>query len=135
MKFYYIKDKAGNTLTIYNSNTNNYGEIREDLSEGDFNVQADEDTGEAIDGVEVVTKNEYWSNKIIKADLYIGLDAILTINDNVTITGNVYVLGALKIYGGVTINGTLYGCNMTWGGSSTLYNGSIVMSGSTIYLL
>ena len=128
--FVYLKDNSKNEVYVYNSNINNYGYVQEDLSAGDFNVQADEDTSEAIDGVEVVTKNEYWSNKTIKGDLYIGPYAILTISDNVTITGNVYVLGALKIYGGVTIDGTLYGCNMTWGVSSTLYNGSIVMSGS-----
>ena len=51
-------------------------------------------------------------------------------SDNVTIAGNVYVLGALKTYGGLTINGILYECNITCGGNSTLYNGSIVMSGS-----
>ena len=126
----YLKDNSENAVYVYNSNINSYGSVREDLSAGDFNVKADEDTSEAIDGVEVVTKNEYWSNKTINGDLYIGPEAVLTISDNVTITGNVYVLGALKIYDGVTINGTLYGCNMSWGSSSTLYNGSIVMSGS-----
>ena len=100
------------------------------MSLGDFNVQADENTTEPIDGVEIVTKNEYWSNKIINGDLYIGPEAILTVNGDVTITGNVYVLGALKTYGGLSINGTLYGTSMVWGNSSTLYKGSIVISGS-----
>ncbi len=93
-------------------------------------MQNDDSTVKPIEGVSVVNKNESWSNKTTNGDLYIGPEAVLTVSGNVTVTGNVYVLGALKINGGLTINGTLHGTSMSWGGSPTLNNGTIVMSGS-----
>ena len=126
----YAEDNLENTITIYNSNINSYANIKEDLSSGNFNVETDDNTIKPIDGVTVVTKNEYLSNKTINGDLYIGPEAVLTMSNDVRVTGNVYVLGALKINGGVYVDGTLYGTSMSWGGNPTLYNGTIVMRGS-----
>ncbi|MEO2223839.1 Ig-like domain-containing protein [Priestia megaterium] len=78
----------------------------------------------------VVTSNEVWSNQVIDHDVYIGPNAILTIDGNVRINGNIYVLGALRSYGGLSINGTIYAKNFTFGYSNSLYNGSAVLSGS-----
>lgn len=116
----YGKDNSDNEVDIYNSNINNYATIRKDLSTGDFNVvELNEDNSiKPIEGATVITKNEIWSNKTVNGDLYIGSEAVLTVNSNVTVTGNVYVLGALKIYGGLTIKETLYGTSMSWGGES-----------------
>ena len=126
----YAEDNLENTITIYNSNINSYANIKEDLSSGNFNVETDDNTIKPIDGVTVVTKNEYLSNKTINGDLYIGPEAVLTMSNDVRVTGNVYVLGALKINGGVYVDGTLYGTSISWGGNPTLYNGTIVMRGS-----
>ncbi|PEZ12518.1 hypothetical protein CN330_10290 [Priestia megaterium] len=78
----------------------------------------------------VVTSNEVWSNQVIDHDVYIGPNAILTINGNVRINGNIYVLGALRSYGGLSVSGTIYAKNFTFGYSNSLYNGSVVLSGS-----
>ncbi|GAB1766391.1 Ig-like domain-containing protein [Priestia megaterium] len=78
----------------------------------------------------VVTSNEVWSNQVIDHDVYIGPNAILTINGNVRINGNIYVLGMLKGYGGLSVNGTIYAKNFTSGYSNSLYNGYVVLSGS-----
>ncbi|WP_346046391.1 S-layer homology domain-containing protein, partial [Paraclostridium tenue] len=125
-----LKDSYDNTVYVRNIHISNYGGVKEDLSAGDFNVSEYTNTSKPIQGVSVVNKNEIWSNKTINGDLYIGPEAVLTVSGNVTVTGNVYVLGALKINGGLTINKTLYGTKMSWGGNPTLYNGTIVMSGS-----
>ena len=74
----YAEDNLENTITIYNSNINSYANIKEDLSSGNFNVETDDNTIKPIDGVTVVTKNEYLSNKTINGDLYIGPEAVLT---------------------------------------------------------
>ncbi len=126
----YMCDKSNNEVYVYNSNINNYAEKREDLSKGDFNVVPDDNTSTPIENTTVVTKNTSWSNKTITGDLYIGPNAVLTINSNVTVTGNVYVLGALKTYGGLSVNGTLYGNRMIWGSSSTLYSGTVIINGT-----
>ncbi|MCM3194133.1 Ig-like domain-containing protein [Priestia megaterium] len=78
----------------------------------------------------VVTSNEVWSNQVIDHDVYIGPNAILTINGNVRINGNIYVLGMLKGYGGLSVNGTIYAKNFTSGYSNSLYRGYVVLSGS-----
>ncbi|MCP1450442.1 Ig-like domain-containing protein [Priestia megaterium] len=78
----------------------------------------------------VVTSNEVWSNQVIDHDVYIGPNAILTINGNVRINGNIYVLGTLKSYGGLSANGTIYARNFTSGYSNSLYNGYAILSGS-----
>ncbi|WP_226701020.1 Ig-like domain-containing protein [Priestia aryabhattai] len=78
----------------------------------------------------VVTSNEVWSNQVIDHDVYIGPNAILTINGNVRINGNIYVLGALRSYGGLSITGTIYAKNFTFGYSNALYNGYAILSGS-----
>ncbi|MBU8854022.1 hypothetical protein BGM24_18755 [Bacillus sp. FJAT-26377] len=78
----------------------------------------------------VVTSNAVWSNQVIDHDVYIGPNAILTINGNVRINGNIYVLGMLKGYGGLSVNGTIYAKNFTSGYSNSLYRGYVVLSGS-----
>ncbi|NGY85866.1 hypothetical protein F6Y05_09020 [Bacillus megaterium] len=78
----------------------------------------------------VVTSNEVWSNQVIDHDVYIGPNAILTINGNVRISGNIYVLGALRSYGGLSVSGTIYAKNFTFGYSNSLYRGYVVLSGS-----
>ncbi|WP_270670654.1 immunoglobulin-like domain-containing protein [Paraclostridium bifermentans] len=116
---------------IYLTDSNdNHAFVRDNLEEGNFEVVYENNLSKPLEGTSVVTKNEYWSNKLIDGDLYIGPNAVLALDNNVRVTGNVYVLGVLKINGGVTINGKLYGTSMSWGGSSKLYNGTIVMSGS-----
>ena len=88
-----MNDNSNNQAYLYNNNVEIYVDTKEDLSAGDFKVQSDENTTKAIDGVEVVIEDEYWSNKTINGDLYVGPEAILKVSDNVTIEGNVYVLG------------------------------------------
>ena len=126
----YMCDNSNNEVYIYNSNVNSSGKEVEDLSKGDFEVVPDNNSTTPIQDITVVTKNTSWSNKTINGDLYIGPNAVLTINSNVTVTGNVYVLGALKTYGGLCIDGTLYGNRMIWGSTSTLYNGTVIINGS-----
>ncbi|MBU3103139.1 Ig-like domain repeat protein [Clostridium gasigenes] len=130
IKSIYLCDKQGNSTWIYNINENPDADIKEDLSAGNFIVINKESSVKPIDGITVVTKNENWTNKYINGDLYIGPQAVLTVNGNVTVSGSVYVLGSLKSYGGLNIKGTLNGTNMSWGGNPTLYNGTIVISGS-----
>ena len=126
----YMCDNSNNEVYIDNSNVNSSGKEVEDLSKGDFEVVPDNNSTTPIQDITVVTKNTSWSNKTINGDLYIGPNAVLTINSNVTVTGNVYVLGALKTYGGLCIDGTLYGNRMIWGSTSTLYNGTVIINGS-----
>ena len=126
----YMCDNSNNEVYIHNSNVNSSGKEVEDLSKGDFEVVPDNNSTTPIQDITVVTKNTSWSNKTINGDLYIGPNAVLTINSNVTVTGNVYVLGALKTYGGLCIDGTLYGNRMIWGSTSTLYNGTVIINGS-----
>ncbi|MBU3090152.1 hypothetical protein KPL42_16895 [Clostridium gasigenes] len=126
----YLDDEQNNGIRIYNINENPDADIKEDLSAGNFIVINKESSVKPIDGITVVTKNENWTNKYINGDLYIGPQAVLTVNGNVTVSGSVYVLGSLKSYGGLNIKGTLNGTNMSWGGNPTLYNGTIVISGS-----
>ena len=124
-----LKDKSWNENQIYNSNVES-NENSADLSGGNFSVNADTNPNKAVEGISVITQNDFWSNKTIDGDLYVGPNAVLNINGNVNIKGNIYVLGALRVNGGLTLGGTLYGRSMSWGGNPTLYNGTIIMSGS-----
>ena len=123
-------DNQNNSIFIYNDNINSYGEYQEDLSAGNFVVLADDSLIAPLEDVTVITQNETWTNKTINGDLYIGPNAVLTVNGNVKVDGNVYVLGGLKSYGGLTINGTLYGKNMSFGSSLMLHNGTVIISGT-----
>jgi hypothetical protein len=80
-----------------------------------------------------ITQNEYWTSNIINGDLYIGPQAVLTINGSVTVNGNIYVLGAIKNYGNLTVTGGIYASQFNWG-NSTLYNGTVLMLGGTNYI-
>ena len=130
ISYIYIDDAQNNSQYIYNVHTNPYIDLSEDLSTGNFTVSNAESSIAPLDGVTFITQNDTWSNKTINGDLYIGPNAVLTVNGNVKVDGNVYVLGALKSYGGLTINGTLYGKNMSFGSSLMLHNGTIVINGT-----
>ncbi|MGL4107395.1 dockerin type I domain-containing protein [Clostridium sp. LP20] len=117
-----LTDTINNFISYYNKN-NEFN----DLS---FNVVEDTNETAPIDNTTVVTKNETWSNKTVEGDVYVGPNTVLIINGNVNISGNVYVLGALKTYGGLNIQGSLNGRSMSFGGNPTLYNGTVVVSGS-----
>ncbi|WNB92511.1 Ig-like domain-containing protein [Bacillus sp. NEB1478] len=81
-------------------------------------------------GHKFVMNNESWSNQTINGDVYIGPQAILTINQNVTINGNVYVLGALRSYGGLKINGYINARSFYMGYRYSYFNGDVSLSGS-----
>ena len=100
-----------------------------DLSSGDFTVVED---GNPITPLKekVITQNETWTQKTINGDLYIGPEAVLTINGNVTVTGDIYVLGAIKNYGNLTVNGSINASRINWG-NSTLSNGTVLMLGGS----
>ncbi|MBU8906005.1 S-layer homology domain-containing protein [Desertibacillus haloalkaliphilus] len=123
----------------YAGNSQSYNPIDfENAFDIGFDVKAhspDEgvDTPEAIEPLphHYTTNNETWSYKSIDGDLFIGPESVLTINGNVTINGDVYVLGAIRNYGDLTITGTLHARSMNWGGSSTLYHGTVLMQGGS----
>jgi uncharacterized protein YjdB len=117
-----ITDNAANDLRLYNKDFSSIGE-KADLSDGEFAV---------TDGViikplnqRVVPKNETWTSETINGDVYIGPNAVLTVNGNVTVNGDIYVLGALVSYGTFNVNGTIHANNARYGWSSTLYNGTV----------
>ena len=118
-----VEDNAGNSKWIY------IGEIQ-DWSKLDFTIQPPEIT--SLDPLPIAyTKyNEYWSEKTIKGDLYIGPNSEVTIKGNVRIEGDVYVHGILKNYGNLTITGTLNAKRAYYGSSSSL-PGTVLMLGGT----
>ena len=83
-------------------------------------------------GHRIVTGNETWYSEVINDDVYIGPNAVLTVNGNVTINGNVYVLGGLRSYGGLRVTGTVYAKRFLFssGYYSYLNNGDVIVSGS-----
>ena len=64
----------------------------------------------------------------ISGDVYIGPQAVISLSGT-TIYGNVYVLGAMRSYGGLRVTGTIYANSFSFG-SSSLYQGGVVFSGS-----
>ncbi|MFC0187194.1 Ig-like domain-containing protein [Fictibacillus aquaticus] len=105
---------------------NNTTTITSGLETGDFTVLKPI----ASLGHKFVMSNETWSYQTINGDVYIGPEAILTIDQNVTINGNVYVLGALRSYGGLTVNGALNARSISMGYKFYYYNGDATFSGS-----
>ncbi|WP_010676960.1 cell wall-binding repeat-containing protein [Bacillus timonensis] len=101
----------------------------------DFRVitTTDEPIGNNVEPLPVTfTKtNEYWTQKDIKQDVFIGPNSVVTINGNVIIDGDVYVYGAIKNYGNLKITGTLHARNVYWGSNQTLYHGTVLMLGGT----
>ena len=117
----YIADSAGNS---------NYITSGEELSGGTFKVVDPSSSGiEALDQT-VVQTTQTWTSKTINGDVYIGPNAVLTINGNVKINGNVYVLGSMKNYGNLSISGSLHASRVNWG-YSILSNGTVLMLGGT----
>ena len=79
---------------------------------------------------EVVTESVGWVFNVIDGDLYIGPEAVLTINGNVTIDGDIYVLGALVSYGTLNVNGTIHAKRVSFSSSNQpLYNGTVHFRG------
>ncbi|MBY6085965.1 Ig-like domain-containing protein [Priestia flexa] len=112
-----ITDINGNTLTVTKG-----------LENGTFKVLP---PIESI-GHRIVTGNETWYSEVINDDVYIGPNAVLTVNGNVTINGNVYVLGGLRSYGGLRVTGTVHAKRFLFssGYYSYLNNGDVIVSGS-----
>ena len=107
-------DKAGNKTYYFSSSA--------DLSAGDFRV-LDPTIPENPINAEVITSNTTWNYRTVDRDVYVGPDAILTINGNVKINGNIYVLGGVVSYGDLTVK-NIYAHSFNWGYSSTINQGS-----------
>ncbi|CEP80577.1 DUF5011 domain-containing protein [Paraclostridium sordellii] len=96
-----IYDNAGNYRDVYNSKNPN---VLQSWNQDDLS---------------------HCNFKLTKTDL----DTINPIEGSTVLVKN-QVWSNKTINGGLTIDGTLYGTKMSWGGNPTLYNGTIVMSGS-----
>ena len=98
-----------------------------------FNVIREIDQISPIENITVFKENSYIFNETFLGDIYIGSDAVVTLN-NVTVYGNVYVLGGLRAMN-ITASG-LYGRIIIFGNGNTFYNGSIYLSGyNSIYTM
>ncbi|WP_227938685.1 Ig-like domain-containing protein [Alkalihalobacillus deserti] len=78
----------------------------------------------------VLLQNENWTSNTIKGDVYVGPEAVLTINGSVSVEGNMYVLGAVRNFGHLNVTGTVYANQFSWG-NSTLYHGTFLMLGGS----
>ena len=74
------------------------------------------------------TENTSLMYTTISGDVYIGPQAVVSLSGT-TVYGNVYVLGAMRSYGGLRVTGTIYANSFSFG-SSSLYQGGVVFSGS-----
>ncbi|SEV85832.1 dockerin type I domain-containing protein [[Clostridium] fimetarium] len=81
----------------------------------------------SLDKVTWYLSNQTVSSSVIKGDVYIGPNAVVTFN-NVTVTGNIYVLGGLRAVS-ITADG-IYCGSMSFGYFGTFYNGTALLSGS-----
>ena len=124
----YVTDNADNRLELNNKELSSYGELA-DLSSGDFTVLGD--IGIKPLEQRVVTKNETWVSETIDGDVYIGPEAVLTINGNVTVDGHIYVLGALVSYGTFNVSGRISAKAFYYGRSTTLYHGTVNIRSGT----
>jgi len=77
------------------------------------------------------TENTSLMYTTISGDVYIGPQAVISLSGT-TIYGNVYVLGAMRSYGGLRVTGTIYANSFSFG-SSSLYQGGVVFSGSNSF--
>ncbi|MFL0247324.1 cell wall-binding repeat-containing protein [Candidatus Clostridium stratigraminis] len=121
-----LTDNIDNQVLIYNSDISS---ITSNKDFSDCNFELNENPIKPLPQ-SYVTQNETWTNKIINGDLYIGPNAVLTINGPVTINGNIYVLGAIINYGNLTVNQSIYARSFSFG-YSTLYNGTVLFLGGT----
>ncbi|MGJ9386160.1 cell wall-binding repeat-containing protein [Salipaludibacillus sp. CF4.18] len=119
------RDHAGNSTLYYPRDFENANEIG-------FIKKESNEPGESLEPLpyHFTTSNETWYNEVIDGDLFIGPQSILTINGDVTVNGDVYVFGAMRNYGDLTITGTLEARSINWG-SSSLYNGTVLMLGGS----
>jgi hypothetical protein len=78
-----------------------------------------------------VTQNESWTSNTIDGDLYIGPQAVLTVNGSVTVNGDVYILGAVKNYGNLTVTGTVHARQVLSEDSASPGSGTLLMLGGT----
>ncbi|MDM5228361.1 Ig-like domain-containing protein [Cytobacillus sp. NJ13] len=127
-----ITDHTGNYNAIYNSknektltswNQQDFSHCNFDLNENDS----------IINGSYVLTQNEYWTSHTFEGDVYIGPEAILTIDGPITVNGDIYVLGGLKNYGDLNVNGNIYATSFLWG-TSDFKNGTVLMLGGNNHI-
>ena len=131
ISFVTLVDNASNSIYVCNTerSSNPGSGILQDLSSGGFEVKTFNASIMSLPQ-KFITQNETWTSNTINGDLYIGPNAVLTINGSVTVTGNIYVLGAIRNYGNLTVTGGIYANSFNFG-SSTLYNGTVLMLGGT----
>lgn len=110
------------TVADNNSNYKSYLSQTFDLSAADFFV---EDSTVPVNQINAtyVTGNTTWTYKTIDRDVYVGPDAILTINGDVKINGNLYILGIVISYGDLTVN-DLYANSVSDESSAPLHQSS-----------
>lgn len=123
---------------MFNDRTSYAASDLEALSESESKVTSESEinemtitdfgSGEPLD-LNVVNESQNWGYRYINGDLYIGPEAVLTINGNVTVDGDIYVLGAIVSYGTFVVNGTFHANRFIWGGNTTLYNGTVNIRG------
>ena len=125
-------DQYGNNTYLYNSNINNYGTKKADLSAGDFEVYIDNRYENIIPLSDVIVYNKNTSvyNTTINGDVYVGPEAIVTLS-NVVVTGNIYVLGGLKVSN--IKAAALYGRYMTYGYITSYRHGEVSILGSNTF--
>ncbi len=122
INFISVRDKARNSKYIYPHDAG-----YEFLYNIGFTINPAESAIRPLSH-EYITKNERWRYEIIDGDLYIGPEAVLTIDGNVIVNGNIYVLGAINNYGNLTVKGGIYAKRFVYG-YSTLYNGTVLLRG------
>jgi|GEM_PF-2956570 len=111
---------TGITAKDHNGNIRNYLRSSYDISPGDFDVYPD---GVPVNRLEdtYILSSTTWNYRTIEGDLYIGPEAVLTIDGDVKVGGNIYVLGAVVSYGDLTAK-ELRGSSIIYGWSSSPYS-------------
>jgi hypothetical protein len=110
-------------------NSEGYYGTSYDLSAGSFEVYSVGEIANTLSDV-YVTASQTWNYRTVDGDVYIGPQAILTINGDVRINGNIYVLGAMISYGTLNVL-SLYARNIIFGYTSTFYNGTVNIRSGT----
>ena len=78
-------------------------------------------------GIRVYLENQVISDTTLDGDVYIGPNAVVTLN-RVTIEGNLYVLGGARL-NSITVN-AIHARSFSFGYGSTFYNGTVYLMGS-----
>ena len=113
---------------VAEDNAGNSTEIKDKNRELSFTFYHEKDRIQRIANATVYKENAYISYETIQGDVYIGPNAVVTL-ENITVTGNIYVLGGAKLIN-VTASG-VYGSSMSFGYSygESYYNGMIYFTG------